>query len=132
MEMSFSDFLAKNEQNTFGYHNDGATGAYLSSDQTGSEMSNTMGLDGRPNHLPSSDLSLPSINRSGRVVFIDKKKNPISIHLSDGTRLYLTYAEYKRIKGAEPEMGRTMSVTFQRAGNDNTPYASQVQSITVH
>lgn len=135
MNLSFRDFLNKNEQNTVGHHNDGATvfgGNYLTTNQTGSEMANTMGFDGRPNHLPSNDLGLPTVNRTGRIVYINKQKNPISIHLSDGTRLYMTYAEYKRIKGSEPEVGRTMTVTFQRASNDDSPYASQVQSVTIH
>lgn len=128
MEFNFRKFL---EQNTVGYHNDTSGGAYLSSDQTGSEMSNTMGFDGRPLHLPSYDFALPAVIKTGKVVFIEKNKNPISIHLSDGTKLYLLYPEYRRIKGSEPEMGRTVTVEFQRNAKDDSMQTSKINSITV-
>jgi hypothetical protein len=136
IELNFKQYM---EQNTVGYHNDGpgsgfrqSGGSYLTSDQTGSETwGNTFG---HPLTLPSYDFALPSvvptIKKSGKIKFIQDKENPIIIMLDNGTRLYLTVDEYRRIKG-KPEIGKDMTVVFQRHQNDRTNNPSQVQSITV-
>lgn len=123
--LNFRTFL---EQNTVGPHNNGFGGSFLSSDQTGSEQ-NPSNFEGRPLNLPGLDLGLPTVTKTGIVTFIEKKTNPIKIFLSDGTKLFFSLDEYKRIKGNEPDTGKTMSVTFQRNVFDKSGEMSQIQNI---
>lgn len=134
--MRFRDFI---EQNTIGYHNDGAGsgfspsgGAYLSTSMTGSKASETQDFSGHPPDMPGTDLQLPTVKRTGRIDVVEKKKNPIYIRMQDGTQLFFTWDEYKRIKGKEPERGDIMSVLFQRLPGDQSKEASQIQSVEVH
>jgi hypothetical protein len=132
------------EQNTIGYHNDGggfnapmlrSGGSYITSDQSGSESDPGKNSIGYPQFLPSLDMTVPqevpTVQRTAKIRLIEKHKNPIFIFLSDGTRLYLTYDEFKRIKGGEPRMGQTMKVVFQRNPKDKNEAPSQIQSIWV-
>ncbi len=105
-------------------------GALLGTDFTGSTAPATKALTGHPPDLPGLDLALPSVVKHGQITHLIKNKNPIYIRLSDGTQLFQTWDEFKRIKGF-PEVGRTMTITFQRNQNDFSNSASQVQSITV-
>lgn len=134
--MRFKEFI---EQNTIGYHNDGpgsgfspTGGSYLSSDWSGSEASDTMQLSGHPPHLPGLDLQLPTVKKTSKINILEKNKNPIYIQLEDGTKLYFTWDEFKKIKGKKPERGDIMSVTFQRLPHDNSKEVSQIQSVEVH
>jgi len=135
MKLNFRKYF---EQNTVGYHNDGFSGhhhhgnAWMTSDQTGSEQKGD--FLGSPPHLPSHDLKLadvPTINKKAVIRLIEKNKNPIRILLGDGTNLFFSYDEFKRIKGPMPEVGRTMSVTFQRFPQDKSQNTSQVQDCEV-
>jgi hypothetical protein len=47
------------------------------------------------------------------------------------THIYLTWDEFKRIKG-EVGRGKKMTVVFQRHPSDKSRLPSQIQSITVH
>ena len=135
--LEFKKFL---EQNSLGVHLDGPGGpfnqnhggAYLSTDQTGSEQIPT--FTGRAQNLPGTDITFPNkipfVKRTSRISFIERNKNPINIRLSDGTQLYLTYDEYKRIK-EEPEIGKTMTVIFQRKENDRSQAGSKIERIEV-
>jgi hypothetical protein len=127
--MNFREFLMR-EENTVGYHNDTATGAFLPTFYTGSEMPASAGisLQGRGLSLPGMDL-VPTISRCCPITYVEKKKNPIFILLSDGTKLYFTWDEFKRIPGVEPETGRTLSVVFQRFPGDSSEQQSQIQSV---
>ena len=60
---------------------------------------------------------------------MQEKKNPISIKLKDGTQLYLSWDEFKNIKGRTPQMGRIMSVIFQRRPDDLTDSLSKIIDI---
>lgn len=143
--IKFKEYVEKRmqEQNTVGKHNDGATsnnsGAYIGSDWSGSEQSSTMGYLGHPPHLPSLDLvvnmpnlGLPTIKRSSKIIMIEKNKNPISIFLSDGTKMFLTFDEFKRISGQTPEIGKNLTVIFQRHEKDKSENNSKIQSIMCH
>jgi hypothetical protein len=121
--MNFKEFL--NEQNTVGKHNDYATAAFLPSDFTGSNTP-FLGVDRKP-QLFGMDI-VPTITRSAQIKLIERNKNPISILLVDGTRLHLTWDEFKRI-GIEPKVGQTITVTFQRFPGDSSQSLSQIQSI---
>jgi hypothetical protein len=105
-------------------------GAIASTDVTGSEQSPTMGYSGHSLHLPSVDLTVPSMVRSGRITTLMLKKNPIYIRLSDGTEAHFTYDEYRKIEG-QPALGKTMSITFQRHPEDRTKMHSKIDKAIV-
>ena len=110
-----------------GKHIDYASGAFLGSDFTGSEV--PIKYDGRPPFLPSTDMQIPTVNKTSMIRFIDKKRNPISIFLTDGTKLYLSLDQYKTISATEPEVGKTLSVSFQRRQDDVSMKPSQISAI---
>ena len=122
--LEFKKYLQ--EQNTVGYHNDGPGAPILNSDATGSETPNS--YFGNPNFLPSLDMGLPTVTRSSRIIQVERHKNPIFVMLQDGTKLYFTYDEFKRIKGSEPKVGKTLQVVFQRSPDDSSGNHSQIQS----
>ena len=105
-------------------------GVFLPSTWSGSEAPDTLGLSGHPPHLPSLDFGLPALTRSGRIDLLIKERNPIYVQLSDGSKLFFTIDEFRRIKGF-PEIGRTMTVVFQRTENDNSDIPSKIDSCTV-
>lgn len=74
------------------------------------------------------DLALPAVSKTSQIKFISKKKNPILIFLSDGTRLYMPYDSFKKIN-VPPEVGRTLMVTFQRRTDDSSMEPSRIQNI---
>ncbi len=136
----FRDFIKLQEQNVPGYHLDGPGGpfnqnnggAYLSTDQTGSEQIPT--FIGHAQHLPGIDITFPGkipfVKRTGTIRFIELTKNPIVIRLSDGTQLHLSWDEFKRIK-QKPEIGKTMTVILQRKENDKSKSVSKIERIEV-
>jgi len=123
--MNFREFILQ-EDNTIGTHNDMATGAYLPTSYTGSDSPDQ--LEGRGLSLPGTDL-VPTITRCAKITFVEMKRNPILILLSDGTKMYFTWDEFRRIPGEEPKVGRTMSVVFQRFPEDHSDAYSQIQNI---
>lgn len=126
--MRFKEYINLSEQNTVGTHNDYAQGAFLGSDWTGSEAPDN--LLGRGLHLHNMEL-VPTITKSAQIKFIERNKNPIFILLADGTRLHLTWDEFKRVKN-EPQVGKTMTVVFQRFPSDKSEETSQISSVQVH
>lgn len=80
--------------------------------------------------LPDLDLGLPTVERKARITHIILKRNPICVVLSDGTVLYFTYDEFKRIKG-KPEVGSTLQVKMTRLAGDGSGFPSKVQSCEV-
>ena len=137
--LEFKKFL---EQNSIGYHNDGLSGfnhkvaAYLSSDQTGSEASPSNGMIGHPQFLPSIDMAIidtgiPTVKRTSTITNIEKNRNPLFISFKDGTRIYLTWDEWRRIKGT-PEIGKKATITFQRNSKDDSKTTSKISQITIH
>lgn len=109
---------------------DAPVGAFLSSDVSGSEQSDTQGSAGHPLHLPSTDLVIPKLERTGRIQQMMLTKNPIMIQLSDGTQAYFSYDEYRRIQG-EPALGKTMTIIFQRHPGDKSQMASKIDKAVV-
>lgn len=75
-------------------------------------------------------LGLPETKKTGTILHIAKKKNPIEIYLSDNTKLYLTYDQYRRVQG-NPEVGNKIEVVFQRTPIDKTDNPSKIVSITI-
>lgn len=105
-------------------------GAFASTDVTGTEMGPTMGYAGHSLHLPSTDLTVPSTERTGRITTLLLKKNPIYVRLSDGTEANFSYEEYRRIDG-KPELGKTMTLIFQRHPDDQLSGYSKVDKAIV-
>jgi len=77
------------------------------------------------------DIGLPTMTKTARIDHVMDKKNPIFIGLSDGTKLYMTYDEFRRIEG-KPERGKNMLVVMQRHGKDATDYPSVITKCVVH
>jgi len=134
--LTFREFL---EQNTVGYHNDGpgsgfvqTGGAYLGSDQTGSEQDPTKAMLGHPQWLPSLDFAIPTVSRTSTVAFVERNKNPILVMLQDGTKLHFSWDQFKRIEGSEPERGKQLTVTFQRNPKAGKEETSQILSCRCH
>ncbi len=105
-------------------------GSYLSSDMSGTETSHTRDLLGHDLFLPSTDLTIPQVRKEGRIVALEKNKNPIIIKLSDGTCAYFTYDEFRRIKG-KPELGSVMRIDFQRHPQDASGNLSKIDRAEV-
>lgn len=105
-------------------------GAYVSSDWSGTEVGDTQTSAGHPLHLPSTDMTLPSIEKTGRIVLLHKKKNPIYVRLSDGTEANFSWDEYNRIQGT-PAVGKVMTVVFQRNPKDFSRNHSKINKAIV-
>ena len=80
--------------------------------------------------IPNLDLDLPSITKKSRIIFLSHKKNPIYIQLQDGSKLYFTIDQYKRING-KPEVGKDLEVKMQRMSHDKSNETSQIISCKV-
>lgn len=75
-------------------------------------------------------ITIPSIERTGRITTLLLKKNPIYLRLSDGTEANFSYDEYRRIDG-KPELGKTMTIIFQRHPQDHSMNHSKIDKAIV-
>ena len=80
--------------------------------------------------LPALNLDIPVMEKRAKIDIIMDKKNPIYVQLSDGSKLFFTYDEFKRIEG-HPQRGKTMVVTMQRLGHDQSDLPSQITKCQV-
>lgn len=80
--------------------------------------------------LPALNLDLPTIEKHAKIDVIMDKKNPIYVQLSDGSKLFFSIDEFKRIEG-KPERGKTLIVTMQRMSHDNSELPSQITKCRV-
>lgn len=76
------------------------------------------------------DLTIPHIEKTGRILSINKKQNPILIKLSDGTACLFTNKEFRSIQG-EPNIGKIMTVRFQRSPQDISSNFSKIEKVVV-
>lgn len=76
--------------------------------------------------LPSIELDLPQVEKQGKIVVLHQRQNPISLQLSDGSRLFFSKDEFKRIDGV-PEVGRSMKVVMIRLPGDASETPSQIK-----
>lgn len=83
-----------------------------------------------PIRLPNIQLDLPSITKTGKIALIIKDKNPILMQMTDGTQMYFTIDQFRRIMG-NPEVGRTMTVVFQRDPTDKSRTPSKINACQV-
>lgn len=124
--MNFKQYIKILEQNTVGKHNDFATSAFLPSNWTGTETIPDINLP----FLSSTDLKIPQTTRSSTIANIILNKNPIAIELKDGTRLFFSIDEYNRIQN-KPEVGKPITVVFQRNELDKSENPSKIISVRV-
>lgn len=99
------------------------------------EIGNDTGYDkqstDRFNISSVRSLILPTKTVTSQISLLDDKTTPILIQLFDGTKIYLTYDEYKRIKYQDPQVGKTITVVFQRNPEDKSDNYSMINSINV-
>jgi hypothetical protein len=107
---------------------DAGSAVALPSSWTGSEQPDNM--MSQPVFLPSMDLGLPATTKVGKIALMIKDKNPIMMQLDDGTQLFFSYDQFRRITGS-PALGRTMTVVFQRDYTDRSKAPSQIASCSV-
>lgn len=131
--MNFRQFLEHNplkiqnsfSQNTVGTHNDTATAAFLPSTWTGSEDLGPFGYG-----LPSVDLAIPSVEKTSTIRSVERNKNPITVIMMDGTKLYLTLDEFNRIRSFKNlDKGEKITVSFQRSPGDQGQEPSKITGI---
>ena len=112
-------------------------GSFVPSTWTGSGPADTMSFAGRTNFLPDIDMVLPpdgtitpSIKKIGIVKDFIYNTNPITVVLEDGTTLYFTYSEYKRIHGDLPIVPNLtrMEIEYQRLQTDMTPITYKISA----
>lgn len=80
--------------------------------------------------MPRIELDLPTIQKVAKIMHVMDKKNPIYVGLSDGTQLFFTHDEFRRIHG-KPERGKDMVVVMQRHDNDHSKLPSVVTKCMV-
>ncbi len=76
------------------------------------------------------DISVPSVERIGKITHLMLKKNPIYVRLSDGTECNFSYDQFRKIQG-NPEVGKTMSISFQRHPEDAVQQHSKIDKAMV-
>lgn len=96
-------------------------------------MSNVIELNFKQFVEHSTSLpGLPQITRTSVVRFVERNKNPVFVLLADGTKLYFTWDEFKRISGPEPTPGKKMTVYLQRLESDNSQQTSKIDRVVCH
>lgn len=114
-------------------HFAGQAGAYVNVDYS-QDSASPEGKVGDPEFIeksPAPNLTIPSIQREGKITVLLAKKNPIFVKLTDGTEAYFSYDEFKRIKGSEPTLGKTMRITFQRHPDDLSSSHAKIDHVEV-
>lgn len=75
--------------------------------------------------LPDINLELPSVVKQSRIEDISDFSNPITIRLADGSKLFFTTDEYRRLH-RRPKVGLMMMVKFQRVTQDKSDVPSKI------
>jgi hypothetical protein len=105
-------------------------GALVSSDLTRGGAPDR--LSSFPLHRQSTDLTIPQVTKTGVIEIFDWKRNPIYMRLSDGTELTLSYDQLNNITKGKPDVGKTVTVIFQRHPQDFTDGRSKIDKFIVH
>ena len=117
-----------------------APGSYVPTtwDNSNQELTTAFRHIGWPSELPEDDfvlgvnpLNIPRTTRKGIVTKFVDKKNPMMVELDDGTKMYLSFDQYKRIKGDLPIVpgNSHLTVVFQRIPHDKSLEVSQIEKI---
>ena len=95
-----------------------------------SAINNTMNFKEYINDL-ILELEIPTVEKNSEILNIKFNENPIKIKLKDGTQLFLSIDEYRRLK-KEPKKGDKVTVTFQRNPNDKLDVPSKISKFIIH
>lgn len=99
------------------------------------EIGNDMGYDkqstDRFNISSVRSLILPTKTVTSQIRLLNNKTTPILIQLLNGTKIYLTYDEYEKLKPQDPQIGKTITVVFQRNPEDKSDNYSLINSINI-
>jgi hypothetical protein len=99
--------------------------------------SKDLGLIGQ--ELPDTSLVIPTVTIKSEIQSIrgdkprpgESPKNPIEIRLKNGSNIFFSYDQYKRIKSKiNLEKGKEISVTYRRNQSDKTTPTSSIINIT--
>ena len=133
--LKFKEYLLLSELNTVGKHNDYATGVISPSVATGSETPDTINYSGHPPYLSSTDMvtkGIPTKKVKGKIEMLLTKRDPCYLRLSDGTQLWVPHdALQKRFIGVA-EVGKNLSITFQRGSSEHSQARSQIAWAVVY
>lgn len=80
--------------------------------------------------VPKVDLDLPTVGGRGKITTLIINKNPIMVRLDNGSTLFFSVDEFRRIKG-KPAVGRVMSYSMLRLPHDGSAVPSKIQSCEV-
>lgn len=93
-----------------------------------------LGLD-----MPCTGIVIPSVTVQSEIEKIkgavpekgEAPKNPIEIRLKNGSNIFLSYDEYKRLKSKiNLEKGQKIEVTYRRNKSDKESPTSEIINIT--
>ena len=98
--------------------------------QIGGALTSAQADNGMSFKFPSTDMTIPSVEKTGRITTLLLKKNPIYVRMSDGTEANFSYEEYRRIQG-DPALGKTMTIFFQRHPEDRMSGHSKIDKAIV-
>lgn len=137
--MNFKEFLLKEDigLGDLGTRIDKLFNSQMMANQAGAYVSDqfdnvapTLGAIGQSLWLPDAELTVPTVERSGRITILLTKRNPIYVRLSDGTEASFTYDEWRRIEG-QPAIGKVMTIMFQRNPRDASRSYSKIDKCVV-
>lgn len=75
--------------------------------------------------LTQKALEMPLNSTTSEIMEIKYKENPIKIILKNGTQLFFTFDEYRRIKNT-PEIGKKMTIMFLQKKGDKSLSPSKI------
>jgi hypothetical protein len=75
--------------------------------------------------MPDISLDLPAVEKQARIEDVSDFSNPITIRLADGSKLFFSSDEYRRLH-KKPQVGLTMLVRFQRYNHDKSLVPSKI------
>lgn len=75
---------------------------------------------------------IPTIKKQSPIASVELTKNPIAIYLADGTKLFFTWDEFKRISGDKPCAGKTLYVVMERHPKDTSLQPSKIVKCHCH
>lgn len=82
------------------------------------------------NFLPQLSLDIPEVEKKSSIEDVADLSNPITVRLADGSVLYFTNEEFRRLN-SKPQKGKTMIVRFQRLPSDKSSSPSKITFCSV-
>jgi hypothetical protein len=138
--MNFKQYLQLSEQNVPGAF-DGPYngGGFVNALTSATAKLNTGPAEQQLSKIDGWNMQIPQMTKKGYIeIFRQDKPNihglqsPVYIQLSDGTKMWMTTHELRRIKGSQPALGRYMVVTMQRHDEDKTGQQSKIEDVVCY